>query len=210
MTDPSLADKVYNELKDRLLRNDLVPGEMLNRRTVAREMGVSAMPVLEAMVRLEADGLLETLPRRGTRVRLVRPRDLRGELIVREALECQAARQYCGPTVRAQRKRLTALAREADRGVRGDTPDPWKREIDFHRSLLELADCPALLTAFHLVMNKGLFMATNTLIRPHLARGSLTHARLVKALQVEDPDQAERDMRAHLRAGKGELLRDVR
>ncbi len=124
----SLSGYVYQTLLDRLLRSELVPGEMLNRRDVARELGVSVAPVLEAMVALENEGFLEGIPRKGTRVRPVRGEDVAGQLIVREALECAAARLYCGTPVRA---RLAALRRIAARldSVRADSPQRWEREI---------------------------------------------------------------------------------
>ncbi|MCX7935224.1 MAG: GntR family transcriptional regulator, partial [Planctomycetota bacterium] len=76
------------------------PGEFLDRRGVAREIGISPAPVLEAMLRLQEEGLLEALPRRGTRVRIITADYLLGQLLVREALECEAARLICGQKVR--------------------------------------------------------------------------------------------------------------
>lgn len=210
MAGTSLAQKVYDALKGRILSNELVPGDMLNRRAVAREMGVSPMPVLEAMLQLESEGLLETLPRKGTRVRLVRPRDLRDQLVLREALECQAARQYCGEPIRANRKRLTEVAREVDRACQAPAMDVWQREIEFHRSLVELAECSALMEAFDAVMRKGLFFAVNALLPPHPGKKISSHVRLLKPLQDDDPEAAEVAMRDHLRTGKGEILTGVR
>src|SRR5689334_15273534 len=89
------SERVYNEILDRLLSGRWEPGYVFNRRQIAAEMKVSVAPVLEAMLELEGEGLIETLPRKGTRVRALTIRDLQGQLIVREALECQAARMYC-------------------------------------------------------------------------------------------------------------------
>lgn len=54
--DASLSEQVYHTLLDRLLSNKLIPGEILNRRDVAKELQVSVAPVLEAMVQLEHEG----------------------------------------------------------------------------------------------------------------------------------------------------------
>src|SRR5690349_12541801 len=114
MPSNSLSSKVYDAVLDRILSGRLAPGEVCNRRRIAEEMGVSVAPVLEAMLQLEADGLIETLPRKGTRVRTLTLEDLQGQLVLREALECQAARLYCGAPVRRHRDRLVRLAKAID------------------------------------------------------------------------------------------------
>src|SRR5580658_8522650 len=114
MAHTSLASKVYDSILARLLSGEMPPGHVFNRRQVATELGVSVAPILEAMLELEAEGLIETLPRKGTRVRVLSPEDLRGQLIVREALECEAARIYRGVPIERHIKRLTRLAAEID------------------------------------------------------------------------------------------------
>src|SRR4051812_40425502 len=112
MSSSSLASRVYEEILKRLLSGELAPGQIFNRRQTAAELGVSVAPVLEAMLELEAEGLIESLPRKGTRVRVLTLDDLQGQLVVREALECQAARLYCGRPVQRESKRLLRLAEE--------------------------------------------------------------------------------------------------
>jgi DNA-binding transcriptional MocR family regulator len=67
-------------------------GDLINRRQVAAALGISTAPVHEAMAQLEAEGLLEALPRKGTRVRRALPHDVKDILIVREALDKLACR----------------------------------------------------------------------------------------------------------------------
>src|SRR3954454_10146410 len=110
----SLSQRVYEAILSRLLSGHWEPGRILNRRQVAAELNVSVAPVLEAMLELEMEGLIETLPRKGTRVRPLGLPDLQGQLIVREALECQAARMYFGAAIERHEKRLTRLAAQID------------------------------------------------------------------------------------------------
>jgi len=65
----SLSKEVYQEILSRLMDNRLVPGNILNRRKVAKELGVSVAPVLEALKQLEMEGFLESIPRKGTIVK---------------------------------------------------------------------------------------------------------------------------------------------
>src|SRR5215212_11873696 len=87
----SLASEAYEFVKLRILRGELPMGQVISRRKIAAELGMSFLPVSEALLRLEFEGLLESRPRAGTRVRIPSREDVRGHYIVREALEVQAA-----------------------------------------------------------------------------------------------------------------------
>jgi len=67
---PSLAAEAYNVVRQRILRGELVLGQAISRRKLAAELGMSFLPVSEALLRLEVEGLLESRPRAGTRVRI--------------------------------------------------------------------------------------------------------------------------------------------
>src|SRR5262245_18632605 len=92
LDDPSsLANEAYGIVRERILRGELVLGQVVSRRKLAAELGMSFLPVSEALLRLEFEGLLESRPRAGTRVRIPTPQDVQGHYVVREALEVQAA-----------------------------------------------------------------------------------------------------------------------
>src|SRR5947207_7110407 len=88
----SLAAEAYSVVRQRIARGELVLGQAISRRRLAAELGMSFLPVTEALLRLEFEGLLESRPRAGTRVRIPSPEDVRGHYIVREALEVQASK----------------------------------------------------------------------------------------------------------------------
>src|ERR1041385_2060227 len=85
----SLASRAYVEIRNKILKGDLAVGEALSRRKLASELGISVPPISEALQRLEREGLLESKPRVGTRVRVPTPRDVEDRSLVREALETQ-------------------------------------------------------------------------------------------------------------------------
>lgn len=196
----SLSLVAYDHLSDRLLKS-LAPGDVLNRRQVAAELGISVAPVLEAMMQLEAEGLLQTLPRKGTQVRPIRPEDLRGQLLLREAIECQAARIYCGAPVTARSTELLRLADTVD-ASQGDSLARWRSEAAFHRALVTLADCDALTEAFDRVMRAKLFISLKFFLEAHPMDERGNHRKLVKTLKSDDPEAAESALRTHLRQGK--------
>src|SRR3954467_13992201 len=91
----SLAAEAYSIVRQRILRGEIILGQVISRRKIAAELGMSFLPVSEALLRLEFEGLLESRPRAGTRVRIPSREDVRGHYVVREALEVQAAMLFC-------------------------------------------------------------------------------------------------------------------
>src|SRR6201996_7406780 len=92
-----LAAEAYLTVRDRILRGELKIGQPISRRRLAAELGMSFLPVSEALLRLENEGLVESRPRAGTRVRMPTREDVEGQYIVREALEGQGARAFLAP-----------------------------------------------------------------------------------------------------------------
>lgn len=197
----ALSEQVYEYVLNKILNHDLQPGEILNRRTIAEEMQVSIAPVLEALVRLEAEGLLTSLPRRGTQVRLIRPSEIADQMVMREAIECQAARYYCGEPILQNESRLMQLAENVE-ACRGGGVTAWKAEIEFHRALVEMAGCNSLLAAFKRAMHLGTLCAAQILAQTEDSLPIGNHVLLVQSLKTEDPDEAERFVRSHLHSGK--------
>ena len=201
----TLAENIYEKLLMRLLMNEYVPGEFLNRRTIAEEMGVSVAPVMEAMLRLKSEGFLENISRVGTRVRLFKKDVILGHLILREALECQAARIYCGPCIKSN---LNSLLKEAvllDMIPEG-TPEDFREEIRFHTKLVNLTGCGPLTEEFMRIANISLFCSLNRLPAIGVPVVKNNHKNLVESLLVDDEDKAENIMREHLRKGKGNIF----
>lgn len=197
----SLSNEVYEFLLKRILSNELLPGELINRRNIAEEMGVSVAPVLEAMLNLEWEGFLESIPRKGTQIRILKEADIKGQLIVREAIECQAARMYCGKPVSRNQDKLLEMARKVDNSQKS-TMEDWEIEIKFHRSLVELANCSMLTREFDRIMKMYLFYSMNRVIPNAEQIRRDNHIKLVNDLQTTDSDEGERIIRNHLLVGK--------
>src|SRR3989442_14942387 len=112
-TASSLAAEAYNVVRQRILRGELGLGHPISRRKLAAELGMSFLPVSEALLRLEVEGLLENRPRAGTRVRIPTREDVRGHFVVREALEGQAAGLFATLATAAGKRELKKVAAPA-------------------------------------------------------------------------------------------------
>ncbi|HEV2576939.1 MAG TPA: GntR family transcriptional regulator [Acidobacteriaceae bacterium] len=110
-----LSKRAYDYVRERILTGEYTFGTSISRRDLAANLGMSLVPVNEAMSRLENEYLIENAPRVGTKVRIPSPEDIRGFWAVREGLETQAARLYARVATKKEHKELTALAQELDR-----------------------------------------------------------------------------------------------
>lgn len=201
----SLSNDVYSFLLKKILNNELVPGELINRRNIAEEMSVSVAPVLEAMVLLETEGFLESIPRKGTQIKLLKEEDIRGRLIVREAIECQAARMYNQSKLEENFDILKEMANKVDQSNKSTIED-WELEIGFHRKLVEFAECKMLLVEFDRIMRMYLFYSMNKLLTNVDQVKKDSHVKLLKKLRIEGVNEREELIRKHLIVGKERIF----
>jgi len=211
--EPSLAQRAYLAIRDDILNGQLPPGTPVSRRRVARELGMSVLPVTEALRRLQEDGLLETRARAGTRVRVPTHADVHQLYEIREALETQAARLFAERATPADRRALERAAQTVDRlfdrlAARG--PDPvlafrvHQRHVRLHMQIADGARSPLLrqmIERNHVLILNWLFDVAGR--RTPLP--SQFHAQLAAALVSDDPARADAAMRAHVRYGLAEV-----
>jgi DNA-binding GntR family transcriptional regulator len=210
----SLAGKAYQQIRDEILRGDLSIGAVLSRRKLADRLNMSFLPITEAMQRLEGEGLVESRPRIGTRVRIPTEQDIRNSYVIREALESQAARLCAEQLSAAEKKQLLTSARHLDNLHRVSGPEAEDSRflfsvhtyhMHFHMRIAELAQCPGLSSAIEkaqvLVFNWLYDTAANNNKTP-----PRFHSNLADALCSGDPLVADAAMRAHIRNGLDQVL----
>lgn len=90
-----LRDVVFNTLRQAILKGELKPGERLMEIQLAERLGVSRTPVREAIRKLELEGLVLMIPRKGAEVAEITIEDLEDVLEVRSALEGLAVKNAC-------------------------------------------------------------------------------------------------------------------
>lgn len=90
-----LRDVVFNTLRQAILRGELKPGERLMEIQLANRLGVSRTPIREAIRKLELEGLVLMIPRKGAEVAEITEKNLRDVLEVRSALEELAVQLAC-------------------------------------------------------------------------------------------------------------------
>ena len=195
-----LARAVYGKLLDRILNGTWTPGAIYDRRSIAKDLGVSIAPVGEAMIRLEEDGFIVNLPRKGTMLRPCDPRQLYESLILREAVECQAARMTFGK-LKAHEGKLRELAKAADVA---DYKSRRESDTKFHRELVGLCGVSKLSEQLERMSMQMLFDELRLIEMPS-SKSDSHQALLNELLAAKTPDEASTRIRAHLRAGRENL-----
>lgn len=204
-----LAGEAYVTVRERILRGELAIGQVISRRKIAAELGMSFLPVSEALLRLEHDGLLESRPRAGTRVRVPTRHDVQGHYVVREALEVQAAMLFATHATREERAELMKLAIRLDAL---STQQDGNRFVylslheKLHRRIAECARCAALCDAISRTSAlASTWLCATRAVNP--ANPPSHHENLMKVLVSNDPGAAAETMRAHIRSSMANAMR---
>lgn len=208
----SLSERAYLLIREGILRGEFPLGAPLSRRKLALQYGMSFLPISDALRRLEEEGLVESKPRVGTRVRIPTAQDVRDCYILREALECQAARLFAEKASSQERLELRAMAKRVDTLLKqagGEDPDKdlvfraQAYHLSFHMRIAECTGCSILRSTIErnqaLTFN-WLYDITATVPVP-----PRRHEKLMECLVRGDPQIAEAAMREHISYGLGEI-----
>jgi DNA-binding GntR family transcriptional regulator len=145
----SLMSVVLDTIRRRILTGELRPGQKINESEIAIRMGISRSPVREAFRVLERDGLITTLPRKGSYITDISLNDL-GELFeIRNILECYALdcikkRSKESPDI------IQSMIEELDRNLT-KKHDPFSVISGFHYNLVELSNNSRLIELYKIL-----------------------------------------------------------
>ena len=107
-----LRDVVFNTLRKAILRGELKPGERLMEIQLANKLGVSRTPIREAIRKLELEGLVLMIPRKGAEVAEITEKNMRDVLEVRKALEELAVQLACDKITKEEIEEMKKAAEE--------------------------------------------------------------------------------------------------
>ena len=202
------AEEAYRTLRSMLASGEIAQGRRLSQRKLAARLGCSTVPVLEAMRRLESDGLLVKEPRKMARVRQLSREDLEGLYLVREALEGVGARLAARRISDDEIAELRDLEQHFENAVRSEDADAcFQTETELHRFIARCAQCPLLYEELDrlLLIERTTGHGTVALDRQFYLQ---SHRAILHAIADHDADSAEYLMRKHVRGGCEEALED--
>ncbi|MFI9155210.1 GntR family transcriptional regulator [Streptomyces sp. NPDC053367] len=192
--------RVTRQLRDEILDGVRRPGSRLVEREVAEQLGVSRLPVRDALKTLVAEGLVTPRPRSWAVVREFGPSDVADLDEVRSALETLAFRLAAQRHTRAGLERLRAdLDAELDAARAGDAVRARRAAADFHQTVVQLA-ANELLSALEGVLRSRM----RWLLGRHddLLAMAREHEALYDAVAARDADRVESLVLDHLATGR--------
>lgn len=209
-------ERTYTILRDRIHSGSIAPLARLNIDALARELGVSPIPVREALRRLEVVGMIEARPRRGLRVKGPEPGYIRDGYLIRaklEGLAAQLAAAHCSPeqldTLRKEWAAFRDSLTEAfTLGAHDDTRAAWVRHHNrFHELIHEASGVGRLV---QLIAGLNLTLPRNLSIEALRSSGALEehlrqHEVILSAVELRSSQIAEEAMKEHVRRS-GELI----
>jgi DNA-binding GntR family transcriptional regulator len=207
----SLVEAAYRALKLAIRENVYPPGHQAAEPEIAQQLGMSRTPVHEAIIRLQEEGLVQVLPRRGVLVCPVSPDDIREIYDVLIAVEGVAAARLAA-LPRAQAEAAAAQLEQAtadmDRALAMDDLPAWAAaDGRFHQLLTDRCGNRRLARIAGTVLDQAHRSRLLTLrLRPRPVGSSAEHRAITDAVRAGDADRAEAEARAHRTRARDALL----
>ena len=212
----TLADRVYQTLRERILQGVYGPGQKLNLAELARDLKVSNTPIREAIARLERVGLVQVVPYCGPRVKSLTPSQVADIFDVRIALEELAVRLL---VQRGEQDALQGMAQAIDAQQRAfhenDPEGMIEADRAFHDALVQASGNSVLLEMLPTLSDRTRLLLelnpprSGRMLHEDLLRGLRGHQRILEALRQGDKERAAQALRRELTNGKENVLEQM-
>ena len=204
-----LREKIAAALREAILSGELKPGQPLVEMTLASQLGVSRAPLREALQSLSNDGLIETVPYRGTTVRTLDRKDIEEVYSLRGLHEGFAIRRI---TERGRNEDVTKLRAICKQMQQAAQAKDYKQlnifDDTFHRTLIILAEHDMLMNIWNqLSMRVRQIMALRNQLNQDPMEVALNHPPIVDAIAANKADEAVAMIQDHV-ASAADLVID--
>jgi DNA-binding GntR family transcriptional regulator len=216
----------YDELRNLLLGGDVRPGQRLSHRSLAKDLGLSRSPVREALLALEAEGLIEHRPQSGVYLREVSPRELEELYDMREIIEPYAAERAARMADTAQLEYLRRTCDEFTEIVGRRDLERWldapanrfrlsSLDREFHTTILTASNNRIARRFFEnaqvlsLVVSWNFLNADSGTLAARAIPTAKQHRAINDAIRRREPSKAAKLMRGHIRGMKKRVIESI-
>ncbi len=197
-----LADEVYEQLVDAIMRREIGPDDRLVQEKLASEMQISRTPVREALMRLEQEGVLEVSNRGSFRLYQMDNKEIKELYQSRAAIEGQSARILAANATSSQISELRRAIQVEEKKPLNDARGYFEANRAIHRAFVEQCDNRFLLEMFDMIWGKAsafqLFAAIESV---DLAKSLGDHLPLVEVIERGDRTEALETFTQHIQDG---------
>jgi DNA-binding GntR family transcriptional regulator len=208
----SLADTAYATLLDLIITLKLKPGSIVSENETSKSLGIGRMPIRDAFRRLEAEGLVEILPKKGVLVSPIRTEELFLQLEVRSVIEALIVRRACKYATPAERRRILELAEGYEKAtVEGDRLAAIRVDEEFHILLGRCGRNPfadKAISPFYAKFQR-IYFSEFAPGDSHVLKNNYSHIRLMRAIAEQNADSAIQALRELLGNLKDYLGNDM-
>lgn len=195
----NLKDVVAARIRDLIFSGQLRPGVKIDQDDIASQLGVSKLPVREALIALESEALVRNLPRRGSFVAPLTPEDVRDHYRIYGLLSAVAAERAATGLSDAQLDELgELLTRMDDPALTADEQE--RLNFEFHRGI-NRAGGSARLNSVLQLLAYSIPARFYEFTAGWSDEAAQHHRAILAALRQRDGETASREMEGHLRAG---------
>ena len=196
-------EDILNVIRESIFSGELKPGDRIPELQWSQRMGTSQGPVREALRDLEAMGLVETIPFKGSRVRKLSKKDVQENYSVRLCLEIKSIRDamqlLTSPGLKNLHLQLTEALNHMDRAARaGDLPDFINGDTAFHSAIIRATGNDVLFKFWEQCNMRNWAIIPEEQRREHLVVLQKEHQHLVLAIVERDFPAAVSIIEDHL------------
>lgn len=201
VTSNTIQETVYQELKRAIMSLYLAPGTIMSTQEIATKLNVSRTPVRESFLRLQAEGLVDSVPQRETMVSRIDMDRVRQERFLRESLELSAVERFIRRAGEDDIRRLEDCVIEQRRMQASDDFEgfiAW--DMAFHRLFFEATDEQLgwdILQTYNGHYNRIRLLTVQN--RETLESAIVQHERLIGLIRAGEVSQTQAEMRDHVR-----------
>lgn len=206
----SLAAAVAERLREQIINGDLREGEQLRQDAIAKEFQVSRIPVREALLHLEAEGLITTETNRGAVVSSLSPEEIEELFEIRAVLECHILKQALPRLTKEDFKHAEAILKDYENAVEKEAEvGTWGQlNWQFHSTLYAPADRPMLLSLVKVLNNNcDRYTRLHLLITRNLHRAGKAHRAILNVCKTGNTDEACQELWRHI-TDAGQYLKE--
>lgn len=206
-----LRDVVFNTLRQAILKGELKPGERLMEIALAEKLGVSRTPIREAMRKLELEGLVVMIPRRGAQVANITEKDLNDVLEVRIALENVAIEKACTRMSQEDMGKLWLAAKEFERTMaEGNLVRLAEADVAFHEIIYRASDNKRLNQVLN-NLREQIYRYRVEYLKEEETRNLLVkeHEELTRAIRERDVEKAQEISYRHIENQRRAIIHSI-
>lgn len=207
-----LRDVVFNTLRQAIITGEFAPGERLMEIALADRLGVSRTPVREAIRKLELEGLVVMIPRKGAEVAKITEQSLREVLEVRSALEELAARLACERITEEGKEKLLETHNAFVEAVeQKDTKDIANKDEEFHNRIFECTQNERLIQIVN-NLKEQMYRYRMEYVKEVSDHEELVkeHDEIIDAILNNKQDKAEKIMHDHIKRQEEIIIKNIR